>query len=130
MSLAEIHTLLAMNRELIAQTWNFFVSVHLAITGIIFVSQGNRVPIVAKAALVPAYLGFMYINFRAQMDNYQYTRKILEYAQEIEATAAVERATLSVIFKTGWIIEYLSFIYGGAAIFAIAIIFLGSWQRK
>ena len=122
MTLAEIHTLLAYNRELIASTWNFFVSVQLALIGIIFVTRRNEVPVLMRGLLLLPYSAFLDINYRAQVDNYEYSRKVLNYAKELEALSETQSAALSVIFQTGWIIPYLPILY--SASFAIGAIII------
>lgn len=122
MTLAEIHDILASNRALIAETWNFFVSIHLAIIGLVFLAHRAKTPIFLLLLMIPAYTSFMYINFRAQVDNYAYTKKILEYAEVIEQAEENNLATLSVIFDTGWIIQYLQLIYILAFVFGMLVI--------
>lgn len=129
MTLAEIHMILVENRDLIAQTWNFFVTVHLALLGLVFLAEREGTAKVIRALLVPAYLAFMYINYRAQLDNYAYTTKILELAQNIEQVNGTEDTALSVIFDTGWITQYLSTIYSIAAAFGVSVISLGLFGR-
>lgn len=125
MSLAEIHGILAQNRELITQTWNFFVTVHLAILGLVFIADHNRPPPLARFLIIPAYAAFMYINYRAQVDNYAYSTKILDYAAVIEAENVNAYASLSVIFETGWIMKYLPWIYSGAFGFGCVVVMSG-----
>jgi len=122
MTLAEIHEILAYNRALIAETWNFFVTVHLALIGLVFLAHRAKSQLFLLILLVPAYASFMYINYRAQIDNYKYTKKILEYAEHIELSVDNNLATLSAIFDTGWIIEYLQQIYLLAFVFGVLII--------
>lgn len=122
MSLAEIHEILAYNRALIADTWNFFVSVHLALIGLVFLAHRAKVQTFLLVALIPAYACFMYINFRAQVDNYAYSKKVLEYATKLEQDEGTNLATLSAIFDAGWIIHFLPVIYVIAFLFGVLII--------
>jgi len=69
MSEFALHELLAHNRELISDTWYYFLTVHLAVFGIVHVAS-RRVNIFERLTLIIAYLGFLAINYRAQSDNY------------------------------------------------------------
>ena len=122
----ELHVILASNRELIAQTWEFFVTVHLAIMGIFYVA--SRVPKKARFIFIFPYMGFLYLNFRAQIDNYTYAAKILNYLQDVVTTNSDSSTqTLTAAFKAGWILPALPIIYSIALIFGItAIVFAGS----
>ena len=64
----ELHDLLANARELISDTWNFFLTVHLAVLGIVFIAS-RGIGFVERTVLVGAYLAFMYMNYAAQLDN-------------------------------------------------------------
>ena len=56
----------------IDQLWNFFVTVHLAIAGVLLVSSNvNRNPWLVDICLLIAYLAFSAINFRAKGIEYK-----------------------------------------------------------
>ena len=56
----------------IDQLWNFFVTVHLAIAGVLLVSSNvNRYPWLVDICLLIAYLAFSAISFRAKGIEYK-----------------------------------------------------------
>lgn len=117
MTVAELHGIFVSNRGLINETWNFFVTVHMAIIGLMFLARGNEVPIRARLLVLPGYFAFMFINFRAQQDNYGYSTEVLNRLKLLEGDHA-----MASMFKIGWINNYLPYIYGGAALFAVIIV--------
>ncbi|MEO0883242.1 MAG: hypothetical protein AAFY34_10970 [Pseudomonadota bacterium] len=127
MSLFEIHEILAGNRELIAQTWEFFINVHLAIIGIMYIGS-HRVPVTARLVLILPYAAFMYMNYHAQLDNYTYAREILEYANNYALETGDD--TLTQFFKAGWVLEYLLVLYCAAGAFGAAAILLIGDRRS
>lgn len=124
MSLAEIHQLLATNRQLIADIWQFFISVHLALFALIFTINPKRVTIFARLALVIAYFGFMYLNYHAQLDNYTYARDLIAAGRRLESDQIIARSPLFKAFQAGWIITYLPVIYGVSAALGTGLILL------
>ena len=117
MTAADYHAIFVANRGLIAETWNFFVTVHMAIIGLMFVARGNAVPLIARLLVLVGYAAFMYINYRAQVDNYGYSTEVLRRLQTIEG----EKALVS-MFQIGWINSYLPVIYVGAGLFSIVFV--------
>lgn len=117
MTVADLHGIFVSNRGLIAETWNFFVTVHMAIIGLMFVARGNAVPLVARLLVLVGYAAFMYINYRAQVDNYGYSTEVLRRLQALEG----EKALVS-MFQIGWINSYLPVIYIGAGVFSIVVV--------
>ncbi|MEM9015141.1 MAG: hypothetical protein AAGB02_08545 [Pseudomonadota bacterium] len=120
----ELHELLGANRELISDTWNFFLTVHLAVFGIVYIASG-RIHRAERLVLIGAYLGFMYMNFRAQVDNYFAHNAILA---EINGLASSEPGALVakrlVNGDPAWIADYLMVIFGAAAFLSSLIILL------
>ncbi len=121
MDIYALHELLALNRALVSDTWNFFLTVHLAIFGIIYISTG-AIRLYERVALLLAYGGFLYINFRAQKDNYD------EQGSLVEAINA-EGGSPIAMAGSDWIVAYLPQIYLCAAIVG-AIIILSTNQNR
>ncbi|MEM8771273.1 MAG: hypothetical protein AAGD92_06465 [Pseudomonadota bacterium] len=118
----ELHELLAANRELVSDTWNFFLSVHVAILGIIFIASG-RVGFFQRLVLVAAYLGFMFTNYRAQTDNYSAQISIVEQIRSLTGPdAAIAQALIN--DQVMWITDYLMYVFAGAATVSSLIILL------
>jgi len=123
MTAAELHVLFVANRALIAETWNFFVTVHMGVIGLMFLARGNAVPFFARLLVLPGYAAFMYINYRAQIDNYDYTARILEALRMIDVEDGAGRGLTS-MFQAGWVTRYLPVIYGIAALFSLLVMFV------
>lgn len=121
----ELHNLLSENRELISDTWYFFLTVHLAVFGIVHIAS-RRVTLFERLTLFTAYCGFLYINFRAQTDNYALHEKITD---RIQAEGG-DTASLLPPPQSLWIIDNLAYIYLGVALLAALIILSTSWGRR
>ena len=123
MDIGEVHSALASNRALIASTWEYFVSVHIALFGLIFIIDPKRVTLLSRVFMLVAYFGFLYLNYRAQIDNYIYSRELIELGTMLEkAQVAGSRNVLGVAFHAGWVLAYLHYIYAGTAVFGAALI--------
>ena len=66
---AVLFEMLADNRELVAQTWHFFLSVHMAILAVLYIGQ-RRTFALERGVLLAAYAGFMAFNYFGQATNY------------------------------------------------------------
>ena len=121
----ELHDLLAANRELISDTWNFFLSVHLAVFGIVYIASG-RTGWAERLVLAGAYLGFMYLNYMAQLDNYTAYNAILSQIMLLEDGSA---AKALVGGDPAWIVDYLMIVFAAAAICSSLIIMLINRDR-
>ncbi|MEL6360637.1 MAG: hypothetical protein AAFR21_06085 [Pseudomonadota bacterium] len=120
----ELHELLAANRELISDTWNFFLSVHLAVFGIVYIASG-RIHRAERLVLIIAYLGFMFMNYMAQMDNYKAYSVLIEQISVLPDTmpdAAVAKALAN--SDPAWIVTYLMPVYAAASLASSLIIML------
>lgn len=131
MSAFELHTLLASNRELIANTWNLFLGVHIGILAVFGVRSG---PGVGRRIILaaPFYLGFMFLNYRAQVDNYRYARTLLEQLREIEVNQPGSMNVTSRVFESGWVTTYLPALYlacGGFVILLVTIAVVAQARR-
>ena len=113
MDQAEILGIVGMQRELILNTWNFYISVNLAVLGIIFITH-RHINIVERLLGVGAYMAFAYVNYGAQRDNYTYLEFLFE---EVAATGL----DIGYIFAIGPISEYLPYIYGTAAVVMVLL---------
>ncbi len=120
----ELHDLLANARELISDTWNFFLTVHLAVLGIVFIAS-RGIGFVERTVLVGAYLAFMYMNYAAQLDNYGQYVQIIEQIELLPATAeGAATAKALATMEPVWITEWLMHAYIAAAAVASLIIML------
>lgn len=124
MTVYELHDLLGEHRALIMNTWQFFVSVHLAMLGLAFVVRFYEPKWILRAMMLIAYLGFMYVNFNAQLDNYRFSAALLDYLDVLDsATAIAEERALRAVFSKGFV-DYLPWIYGAASFLGLIAIFL------
>ncbi len=119
----ELHQLLAANRELISDTWNFFLSVHLAVFGIVYIASG-RIDLRERGVLVGAYLSFMVLNCLAQLDNYTSHNAILQQIMALPDSEEGRVAKALIQSDPAWIVDYLFVVYGVAALVSSAIILL------
>ncbi|MEL7486598.1 MAG: hypothetical protein AAGJ87_05185 [Pseudomonadota bacterium] len=125
----ELHDLLAANRELISDTWQYFLSVHLAIFGIVYIASG-RIHLIERLVLIGAYLSFMFMNFNAQMDNYgNYVRIVNEIFALPETAAGAAQAKAILKADPVWVADSLLHVYCAAAIVSSLIILLINRDR-
>jgi hypothetical protein len=117
MSLADLHQLMVDTLGLITDTWNFFISVHMAIVGVLFITAGSNVNFITRALCLPAYGGFMFVNLRAQMDQYAYLEGVVRQIQEIGGSEVPVD-----MFQATWISNWLIPIYGVAG--GISVLFI------
>ena len=127
----ELQEMLAHNRELISDTWYYFLTVHLAIFGIVHVAS-RRVSAFERLTLLFAYVGFLYVNYRSQADNYTLHNSITEEIRKLNESG--EYRPLSYLLPTEnslWLAtpENLTALYLGVAALAAIIIFSTSWRR-
>lgn len=108
LSAGELHELLAMYREHASETWNFFLSVQFALIGFVYFTRDMPAPFFSRILLVAPYGAFMFMNYRAQVDNYAITVKISEIINE---DFAGTRASQLVGAEGGWIVQWLDYIY-------------------
>lgn len=123
MSEFELHQLLAHNRELISDTWYYFLTVHLAIFGIVHVAN-RRVRFHERILLYAAYFGFLAVNYAAQADNYSdYLALTNELAAKPDISAALAPSEAVI-----WVTEgsNLLYLYGAAAALSVLIILFTS----
>lgn len=69
MSAYEIMDLIASQLSIINEVWNFFLTIHMAIIGLLIIAR-QFVPGTMKVVIIIAYLGFLGVNYSAQADNY------------------------------------------------------------
>ncbi len=121
----ELHDLLTGNRELISDTWNFFLTVHLAIFGIVYIACGH-IKMIERGLLVGGYLSFMYVNYMAQMDNYLNNKRILEQIWSLGPDVPDAEAAKALLgpVKQVWIMDYLGTFYICAAVVASVLIMI------
>ncbi|MEO0400717.1 MAG: hypothetical protein AAF224_15020 [Pseudomonadota bacterium] len=125
----EISDLLASNRTLISETWNYFLTVHLAIFGIIYIASG-RTGVTERIILVVAYLAFMVINYAGQVDNYgNYERLIEQIAGMPDSVDGAAQAKALVKLAPVWITDWLPEVYAAAAAVSSLILLLINRDR-
>jgi len=110
MTAADLHSMF------VQETWNFFVSVHMAVIGLMFIARGSHIPFFARLLVLPGYAAFMYINYQAQVDNYAYTAEILQ-----QLHVAGNGGVSTSMFRVGWVRGYLQMIYAGAAALSVLV---------
>ena len=120
MNLFQIQQLIADNRALIVADWNLFVSVHLWLFAGLILSPARGGRRLHLLLLMPFYLAFMYMNFRAQMDNYRYFKELSELPAPTNESS--EAMLLKVFQETVDLIPYVPWIYSGTAATMVACI--------
>lgn len=121
----EILDLIASQRNMTAQAWTMFITVNIAVLGGMFFLQ-KRVGLIEKLIAIFVYGAFLFVNFRAQVDNYFYTERLISVALNLETENGGPVISQS-IYQMPTISVALPYIYGGAFIaFVITFIFLNS----
>lgn len=119
----EILDLIASQRNMTAQAWTMFITVNIAVLGGMFFLQ-KRVNVIEKLIAIVVYGAFLFVNYRAQVDNYTYTSNLISAALELEAQGGTPPIANS-IYEMPLIATALPFIYGGAFVaFMITFAFL------
>jgi hypothetical protein len=126
----ELHDLLVDHRGLIANTWQFFVSVHLALLGLAFVVRFHDAKLVLRLLMFTGYAGFMYINFMAQLDNYRYAAALLNALVEEASGETPAIRAMHLLFRPGWILDYLHVIYLGSMVLGALAIFIPAFTAR
>lgn len=128
----ELHDLLAQNRELITDTWYFFLTVHLAVFGIVHVAN-RRVRFHERMLLYAAYFGFLAVNYIAQMDNYDVYLKLTEQIALLPGDATSNAAkALAPKGSDIWVTQgqNLLYVYLSAAALSVLVILFTSYGRR
>ena len=128
MTAYELSDLIASNRGLIAQTWALFISVHVGLFGVTALSR-RKINIFERFLFVPIYLPFMYVSWRAQMDNYAYTERLIDMARDLGLRDAAS-ATPVDVFTPGWIVTLLLPGYALTAMLTVLIILFAGVRRE
>jgi len=132
MDLFNLQQLLAENSELISDTWYYFLTVHLAVFGIVLIAN-RRINVFERLTLLAAYLGFLFINYRAQEDNYDRQVAIMRSVRRIGEQEGLPAETLLLPSQeTLWIArpDILSATYLCIASLAAVIILFTSWKSR
>ncbi|MBI1338977.1 hypothetical protein GC169_02035 [bacterium] len=131
MDIYQLHSSLIEARGLISSTWEFFVSVHLALFGLLFILSGQKTPIVARLYLLAAYLGFMGMNYLAQVDNYAHAERLVALARALPSDRPENEAVFAVIDRANWVTRWLVHVYAGAATLGgLIILTAGLYGRR
>lgn len=118
----DVHQLLSANRALIADVWQLFVSVHLALFAVAMFSPTRKDSHAHLLWLTPFYIGFLYLNFRAQSDNYLYAQSLLEYLDHQTQASVPQAAIITADSQRVWVLQYLAAIYVGTGLFSSLVI--------
>jgi hypothetical protein len=131
MSAYDLHDLLVERGGLIANTWQFFVSVHFALLGIAFVVRRQLPMLILRTVMLIGYAGFMYVNYMAQLDNYRYGAALSAYAATLASTETNPqlKALHELAAQNGWILKYLVYIYAASTVIGALAIFLPAFRR-
>ncbi len=122
MTLSDALSLFADTRDLIANTWQFFVSVHMAIFAVLLLAPRSETgPRPQLLFLIPFYVGFMWLNFGGQQDNFAMSAVLLQQIQTLE-TENGGPALISGVFQGGWVLQYLTPIYATSLSFCCLLI--------
>jgi hypothetical protein len=108
------------------------LTVHLAVFGIVHIAS-RRINRFERLALLAAYLGFLFINFRAQEDNYDRQVAIMRSVRRIGEQESLPAETLLLPSnETLWIAQpdVLTGTYLGIAALAAVIILFTSWTSR
>jgi hypothetical protein len=84
MSLYELLDLLASNYQKIDTLWEFFISIHLAVLGALFLMP-RRVSMPERLVAFLAYAAFSYVNRSALVDTYDYHAVLLKEIARFKA---------------------------------------------
>ena len=83
MTLYELLDVIASQRELVFNTWNMFVAVHITIIGGLFLVHRD-VSWKERIAAYVLYFVFLYMNWNAQVVNYDYIGLLTAEARALE----------------------------------------------
>ncbi|MGF1545214.1 MAG: hypothetical protein ACFB00_12065 [Parvularculaceae bacterium] len=120
----ELFDILAANRELISDTWHYFLTVHLAIFGIVYIASG-RIGVGERILLVFAYFGFMFMNYGAQVDNYENYQRLTDAIRALPAPGPELVDVRELIADADvWVVDVLHYVYLAAGAVGALIILL------
>jgi hypothetical protein len=110
-------------RSLIFNIWNMFVAVHIAIVGgLLFVNR--PISLAERVVAFLAYLGFVFMNGRAQLANYGLLEVLADQARALETqciTAACVHMAIPVLQSKN---VFIGLIYGLGAVSTFLIVML------
>ncbi|MEE4211169.1 MAG: hypothetical protein V2I43_18115 [Parvularcula sp.] len=115
----ELLDLMAENRNAIYETWYFFLSVHMAVFGIVYIARGYT-HIIERFVMIGAYACFTYVNFRGQQDNYLLQANLVEEVRALASEPIAQRLVEG--DQSMWISAYLPHLYIAAGVCSALII--------
>lgn len=125
----ELLDLIGDQLHLILDNWNFFVSAHIAVLGILFITHRSISPIERLLAIV-AYSGFMAINYSAQSKNYAYLRDLTQSYHGYKSIETIAPpATIYFTFQ-GVPVGWVEAIYAGSLIGTVLVLALLNIGRE
>jgi hypothetical protein len=115
----ELLDLMAENRTAIYDTWYFFLTVHMAVFGIVYIARGYT-HVAERLVMIGAYAAFTFVNFRGQQDNYALQARLAEEIANLPDDPVARRLVES--DASMWISTYLPHLYIAAGICSALII--------
>ena len=132
MSLYETLDLIASQFQVINETWNFFVTIHLAVLGLIFIA-GRKITWGERIIGFVGYCGFSAVNYSAQRDNYAYLETLISEAAAMRPDAdGVGSAAIAHYqqFDLAGRIGFLPLAYLTAGALTIVLLLLINWFSR
>ena len=133
MSEYELLDLLASNYQKIDGLWNFFISIHLAILGALFLMP-RRVSTPERLVAFGAYAAFMYVNRSAMLDSYDYHLALSKEAARLAVTPAQTGGLLVQQIAHFDLASKIAFVpyahFAAGAVVAFAVLFANSLARR
>lgn len=127
MQLYEILDLVASCLDKADMLWNFFIWIHLAvIAGLMLLHR--RLYFLERLFAVLAYLGFLFMNYSAMVDTYDYLDVLIAEASRFNIDPGTPGSLVANYWQTFDLpdhIGYLPLVYGAAAV-AFSIGLLGA----
>ena len=137
----EMGDLIASQLSIINESWNFFLTIHLGIIGLLILAR-HYIPVFAKMVVIVAYIGFTCVNLSGQLENYEMLRSLHSDAAALVQDGAFDTAS-GPILATG--VAYSSYVhrmtpttlfavYGVASVFTLLCLLLvntfSGWSRR
>jgi len=126
MSTYELLDVLASNYQKIDGLWNFFITIHLALLGALFLMP-RRISIPEKLVVLIAYGAFSYVNRGALVDTYDYHRVVLAEIARLKVLPAETGGLIIQHLDSFQLDQKIAFLawshYAAGAVVAIAVLF-------
>lgn len=127
MDLYEVLDLTASALDKADMLWNFFIWIHLAvIAGLMLLHR--RLFLVERLVAAVAYLSFLYVNYSAMVDTYDYLDVLIAEAARFKVDPGAPGSLIAGYWQSFHLAEHISYlplIYGSAAV-AVTLGLLGA----